>query len=304
MTTAPRLPNFIVIGTARAGTTALYHALRQHPQVYMSPVKEPRFFAYDRPTPNYAGPLDHEVVAHSILEPGAYALLFEGAGGARAVGEATPLYLTMTGAAKRIATALPGVRLIALLRQPADRAWSHYLLNVRQGIEPLRSFRQALSQEESRVRALWSPRWWYQRRGHYDGQVRAYLNHFGPDRIRFYRYEDWRHYPLEVWRDLCAFLEVDKAFVPTFETVNASAYPRLWGLHRAACRLRSSQLAQRSRPARAASSVFWRAYRKCNLVRPPRLDPEIRDELTQGYSDSILRTQDLIGLDLSGWLVG
>src|SRR4051794_36389137 len=121
-----RLPNFLIIGAAKGGTTSLYHYLRQHPNVFMSPVKEVRYFCCD----------EFPAWDATIRTASAYASLFAGADASHlAIGEASPQYLNSAVAADRIADELPGVRLIVLLRNPVDRSYSSYLGQLRGGLE-------------------------------------------------------------------------------------------------------------------------------------------------------------------------
>jgi hypothetical protein len=116
------LPNFIVIGAAKAGTTALYWYLAEHPDVFMSPKKETNYFAYGRDRQGrllYGDPEFHQFPVQSLAE---YEELFDGAEGARAVGEASPIYLEAPQTAGRIRELLPQSRLICSLRHPVDRA--------------------------------------------------------------------------------------------------------------------------------------------------------------------------------------
>src|SRR4051794_34967159 len=119
------LPNFLIIGAAKAGTTSLYHYLRQHPDVYMSTIKEPNYFCFEEQLPEYAP-------VRTLAE---YESLFDGASSQPAVGEASTQYLNSAAAPRRIANILPNVRLIVSLRNPADRAYSSYLGRVWGGRE-------------------------------------------------------------------------------------------------------------------------------------------------------------------------
>src|SRR3954466_5152112 len=112
------LPNFLVIGAAKGGTTSLYHYLGQHPDIYMSPMKEPNYFTDE----------DHLFGKESVRSRNEYERLFDGVKDEHAIGEATPRYLNAIDGIARIHADLPGVRLIATLRQPAERGYSAYLM--------------------------------------------------------------------------------------------------------------------------------------------------------------------------------
>src|SRR5918995_644162 len=148
-------PNFFIIGAQKAGTTSLYHYLNQHPQIYMSPVKEPFFFDHEFSS-------NGEVVQQEFAE---HQALFQGAKGETAIGEASPLYIYAPGTPERIKEYVPEARSIALLRNPADRAYSAFLHAVRIGVEPCTDFAQALRGEEERVRNGWHYIFHYRNRG-------------------------------------------------------------------------------------------------------------------------------------------
>ncbi|MEQ8999686.1 MAG: sulfotransferase domain-containing protein [Coleofasciculus sp. B1-GNL1-01] len=122
------LPNVLVIGAAKAGTTTVYQYLKQHPQVYMSPRKEPHFFSKNG-TKNYPIP---------TLED--YQALFQGASDEIAIGEASTSYLTHSKAAERIQCHIPNAKLIAILRDPAYRTYSLYIMLLMLGKRKLSSY--------------------------------------------------------------------------------------------------------------------------------------------------------------------
>ena len=130
------LPNFIIIGAEKAGTTALWQFLRQHPQVYMSAVKEPQFFGYEGREVSFQGPGPVVKEALPICDLEEYKSLFKGTESYKAVGEASPSYLYNSQAPERIRHYVPQAKLIAILRNPVDRAYSRFLHLVREDREP------------------------------------------------------------------------------------------------------------------------------------------------------------------------
>ncbi len=158
-------PNFFVIGAARSGTTSLYHYLKQHPQIYISPVKEPRFFAFKGVADNldsYYEPSGSDIVKESITSFEAYCALFQGVSCEKAIGEASPLYLWSSKACENIHQTIPDAKLIAILRDPVERAFSHFLLNKESNC-----FAQAVQDELSHVRDGWFSGWRHIARGFY-----------------------------------------------------------------------------------------------------------------------------------------
>src|SRR5215210_1250841 len=165
------MPNFLIIGAEKSGTTALYHYLKQHPQVYMSPVKEPGFFSYEEgQKPISAGPA--RFTSERITDIEAYQRLFRGISDEKAVGEETPAYIANPEAPARIRRYIPDAKLIAILRDPTERAYSNYLHARWLGFEPIPDFARALQEEETRMQNGWGGLWRYKRKGFYFRQLK------------------------------------------------------------------------------------------------------------------------------------
>ena len=297
------LPNFLIIGAAKAGTTSLYHYLGQHPQVYMSPVKEPKFFALEGQQLDYRGPGDAErMKSASVTTLQDYQELFEGVSTEIAVGEASTLYLYSEKASASIKHHLPEVKLIAVLRNPVDRAYSNFLYLVRDGIEQLNDFSQALEAEESRIRGRWAPMWHYRQRGFYYLQMKRYFDLFDASRIKVVLYEDMRAGLSGLLSDIFRFLGVDSEFAPdTSKAHNVSGVPRVGALHNLLVRPNVVKDALKPLFAAKIRTKARRYLRNKNLAKQD-LPWHIRIELLEGYREDILQLETLIQRDLSGWL--
>lgn len=299
------MPNFIIIGAAKSGTTALYKYLQQHPDIFMSGVKEPRFFAFEGESLAFNGPQDHgtRFNTETITDLGLYQSLFDGVKGEAAIGEASPAYLSSAEkASARIQHHIPDAKLIAILRQPAERAYSGFMHTVRNGWETNLNFEQVLTQEDQRIYDNWGPLWQHQSLGFYSLQLNHYYSRFSKEQIRVYLYDDLRQDAQVLMRDIFQFLEVDESFQPDMsKKVNVSGITRSQWLRK---------FLNRPDPIKNALKPFIpNAFRKSlvqkaktgNLVRPS-ISPEVRHHLTQLYRDDILTLQDLIDRDLSIWL--
>ena len=299
------LPNCLIIGAAKAGTTALYRYLREHPQVFMSPVKEPSFFAHEgaRLDECFRGPGDWIVAQNTVTRWEDYLQLFAAAPDtATAIGEASVIYLQSPEAPARIRRYVPQARLIAVLRQPADRAYSHYLMLRRDGRESVRDFREALRREDERVRLGWGTGWHYRRRGFYAESVERYQALFSREQLRFYLYEDWQADNLGVLPDIFRFLEIDDNFMPTTtRRYNVGGLPRSRVWHTLLHQPHPLKDLVRPMFPKPLADRLWLGLRDMNLVRDS-LDPALRAELTEEYRADILRLQDLLQRDLSHWL--
>ncbi|MBV8775144.1 MAG: sulfotransferase [Deltaproteobacteria bacterium] len=169
-------PNFFIVGAQNSGTTSLYAYLKQHPDVFMPALKEPHYFA--QITPSHK----QRYLRTIIHDEAAYLGLFRKAQGYKAIGEASPSYLWDTNAALRIRDAVPHAKIIILLRDPVERAYSHYLMDVREGRQDL-SFREALQQDWKQSQKGWSVSQLYVELGLYAQQVQRYLDVFGSQQV-------------------------------------------------------------------------------------------------------------------------
>lgn len=285
------LPNFFVIGAQKGGTTSLYHYLDQHPEVFMSRVKEPGFFMFARDLP--PDPVHPELVRTWAD----YEALFADLAGEKAVGEASTTYLTHPDAPANIHAAVPDARLVAVLRNPVDRAFSAYSMRTANGRED-RTFTAAIDDDlAGRIRA---DGWRYVDTGRYGEQLTRYLAVFPAEQLQVHLYEDLARDTLRVVRQVFVFLGVDPDFVPDVTRSNVSQYAtRSPGLDRA---LRS--VPGRSMVRKLVPTATWervrRSYQRRNS-RPPEFPPELRARIVDVYRDDIATTAQLIGRDLSGW---
>jgi hypothetical protein len=296
-----RMPTFLVIGAARSGTTALYLQLRQHPNVFMSRKKETNFFAFEGQALDYRGP-GAEFVNNSVATLEAYQCLFAEAPADAAVGEASPLYLYSAEAPARIRARLPDIRLIAILRNPVEQVYSHYLFARKEAVEPLADIVSALDAQEQRRADHWQPMFQYSEFARYSVQLRRYLEHFSRDRIKLFLYEDFETEPRRVTRDIFRFIGVDDSFVPdaTYRA-NPGGNPRSEWLQSVV--MRPNVL------SRFAGGLLPREARRRVRDAISRVGTErsampsaARRRLREELRGEILALQDLLGRDLSAWL--
>lgn len=300
------LPNFLVLGAAKSGTTSLYQYLCQHPEVFMSPVKEPRYFAYGEDLgerPPMRGPGDEWANRKAVFTEEAYRALFAGAQGQRAVGEASPVYLYSPGAPPRIRRFLPKARLIVILRDPVERAYSHFMHLIKTGREPLRDFEAALDAEPERRAQGWEWSWHYQALGFYHAQLQRYLQHFDRKQLTVYLFEDLKEDATALAQDLFRVLGVDAAFEPDVSVRHRkSGVPYSQRLQRFLFNP-DNPLRRLSRlvlPEAVRARLLAR-MKNANVSKPP-LPAGARARLADAYRDDVRRLEALIDRDLSGWL--
>lgn len=296
-----RLPTFIIVGAAKSGTTALYEYLRQHPDIFMSPLKEPRFFAVEGEAEPFGGPfadIENSVSISSIEE---YYACFKDVKSEKAIGEASTLYLYHPKAPAGIQRYIPHAKLIAILRDPVERAYSGYLMHLMQKREVV-SFEEALADEPRRKQENWI---WgrYEEVGHYAEQLRRYISRFGRDQIRVYLYEDLKADAGTLVADVFRFLEVDASYaVDTAMRHNVSGVPKNRFLDAVIGQRPTRYQLSRLRPYLPQKLIQVRdRMRRNNLVRP-EVDPQIRARLIPQFRDDILWLQDFLDRDLSAWL--
>ena len=290
------LPNFIVIGAAKAGTTALYWYLAEHPAVFMSRVKETNFFGYGvdaRGRLIYGDPDVHKFPVKTLAE---YEALFADAGDAAAVGEVSPIYLECPQAPGRIRGLLPDVRLVCCLRHPVERAYSDYLMYL------WRRGRRFDPSRDLTADAAWArpdSRWMDVSR--YHGQLARYYETFPRERIHVFLFDDLKRSTVEAAQGVYRFLGIDPAFVPDLETAhNVGGVPASRALESFLTNRGLRAAVEPWIPKRAADWV--RRIRTRNMRKAPPLPPELRTELTAGLRDDILSTSRLIGRSLDHWL--
>lgn len=295
------MPTFLVIGAVKSGTTALHRYLKQHPQIYMSSPKELRFFPFEDHPPDFRGPGDKADIETAIKNLEDYRACFARGAHHPARGESSPLYLYYPRSAERIRHHIPDAKLIAVLRHPADRAYSQFQMKRRDGFERL-NFRDALAAEERRVSDGWSHHWHYLRRGFYAAQLKPYFNLFKREQLRIYLYEDYVGDPAGFIQDIFRFLNVDDSFVPdTSVRHNVSAIPRSRALQTFLTEPRPvKNLFKPLLPARWSRRVGGR-LRRLNLTKPP-LPEELRRQMIEVYREDIIELQGMLGRDLSHWL--
>jgi Sulfotransferase family len=300
------MPDFLIIGAPKAGSTALHAALAQHPGLFLSPVKEPKFFMCDGPPAPPAGPGDAHSVKEWIWRRGDYEALFADAPAGALRGESTPFYLWDREAQARIRTALPEARLIAILRDPVDRAYSNWTHLWCDGLEPVDDFVSACLLEERRVAKGWAPFWRYLELGRYGEQLRDLCTRFPREQVHVLRYRDLVDEPARTLDRICAFLGVDPGLVTSAPSENVSSWVAPTAVNRALQGLcRSGASAGRHLPPavwRAASAPLLAVLRRGEAQRP-KLDPADRERLLTFFVDDVRLLEELTGESYAQWLL-
>jgi hypothetical protein len=289
------LPNFVVIGAAKAGTTSLHWYLAEHPAVFMTSVKDPAYFAYGVDAEGrllWGNPDLHTFPIKSLSE---YERLFADAGDAVAIGEASTTYLECPQSAARIRKLLPAARILCSLRHPVDRAYSDYLMYLR-----IRGLRFEPARDLTATAAWAQPDSHWMRIGRYHEQLSRYFDAFPGDQICVLLFDDLNRNPERFVRETYQFLGVDPAFEPDFATPHAAG-----GIPASATLERLFTRGARSafKPWVPKQAANWlRRLRSRSMRQAPRLPSDLKKELTGHFRDDIAKTSDLIGRNLQHWV--
>ncbi len=296
------LPSFVVIGAARAGTTALHSYLRQSPQIFMPDRKEPNFFAFEDEVLACQGP-GADFINNSVTRLADYRALFDAAAPGALIGEASPLYLYAEKAPRRIAHHIPKARLVAVLRNPVDQAFSHFLYATKYRIEPVADFAEALRREDERMASGWQPLFGYSRFPRYADQIARYHAVFPKEQLLIRTYDEFQAEPSRVVGDILRHIGADTSFRPDMrEKLNAGGRPKNAAFQ---------DFLMKSNPlTRAIGLVVPQKARMrirdrlaaLNLRRDDDMPRAARQLLHDRLDDQIRALGPMIGRDLSSWL--
>jgi hypothetical protein len=297
-----RWPNFLIVGAARSGTTALFSFLTQHPEIFTPALKEPHYFAFPGRVLDFKGPGDAETInRRAVTSEAAYKALFAGVTTEKAVGEASVSSLYYEEAPRNIARVVPEARVVVLLRDPVERAFSNFQYMQATAREPLDSFEAALDDEEERIRKGWHHIWHYRNLGFYHRQLSRFYAELAAERIHVILYEDFRANPEAVVEGVLRFLGVDPTIrLKADREVNISGRPRSKALARFL--VRSTPLKRILLAAVPTRARTWlvTGLRK-RLLSRERISPRDAERLREIYRDDIESLQGLIGRDVSAW---
>jgi hypothetical protein len=288
-------PNFLIVGAARAGTTSLWHWLRQHPQVFLPRYKEPAFFLHN----------------FGVFNQDEYLSLFKAGLGKPCIGEASTAYLSSPECPQWIHEVLGKVKIIMVLRNPVARAYSMYCWLAMIGLEPIETFEEALNQEDRRMASLQFRQncpidfhnYQYFNAGLYVDRICPYINIFGADQVKILLFDDLRNDPQGFCANVCHFLGISNAQSHALKRENGAVIPRSIALQYRlrALRLRTRKLFGVSDRLITGWFVMAMLLNKARGAKKP-LSPATKAQLVERYRTSVEQLSDLIHRDLSPWL--
>ena len=295
------LPNFLLIGAAKSATTSLADYLNQHPDIFLPPNnKEPNYFAFAGETLPPPGPASPHVLnalwySHCVTDYAGYLSLFEPARNEKAIGEASVRYLYFPEAPRRIKEKLSNVRLIAILREPVSRLYSHYCMNVQYQFEPL-SLPDAIAAESARRGSKWGWDWHYVNVGLYAQQLKRYFDIFPRDQIKIFLYDEFLENPGAVFQEMCRYLGVDDQFVPDMSGRGKVAYrPKNLALDQCLHWPRPDCTGIGRRVPRRLPKGILAWLERWNSAPVPKLDPGLRQDLSRLFHEDVRELEELLG---------
>jgi hypothetical protein len=310
-----KLPNFFIVGAAKSGTTSLYEYLKLHPEVYMAPIKETHHFSTDidntKFRPNYARSLNKDLskflesdmeggIFHAFVkEWNAYSQLFRKVNGEKAIGEVTNSYLYSHEAAKNIIKKFPQAKIVMMLRNPVDRAFSHYLMDLRIGYET-EDFMTALKKDMARNPKGWGISNLYVEVGMYCEQVKRYIETFPESQRRIYIFDDFVKNTEATMKDLFRFVGVsERTDIDFSKKYNPSFIPK----NKIIVKLNNMKQAKdwlKSLLPKSVKSKFKNTFYTDKDL--PKIKPEERKFLQDIFRDDVMKLSELVKRDLSYWV--
>lgn len=301
------IPDFLIIGAGKSGTTSLDKYLQQHPEIFIPTVKEPNFYGYEHSTEDeFQNPEDLNHFRQSVAKLDEYLRLFENALPNQVIGETSNTYMYHAGAPERIKYYNPEMKLIAVLRQPAGRLYSRFMHLARENRTPTPTFEECLDKN-----TIWWKRNDLVKEGFYFKNLSRYYELFPRENIRVFLYEDLNASPEKVLREIYQFLGVRDDFRTNHDTrFNQSGFIRnkfldkIYGQKGIVTGTLKTML-PKGVIKTLKSSMFVQKQlndlRAKNLAKP-KMNSDIRAKLTnEVYGNDIRQLEKLIGRDLSQW---
>lgn len=301
------VPNFVVAGAGRSGTTGLVEGLRSHPDVFITKPKEPHYFALHGETVRFTGPGDDKTINRvAIPDRRAYLSLYPSEPHEFvALGDGSVSTLVYhQRAIPEILTVNPEMRIILILREPVARAYSAFLYMKARGFEPCKDFVSALKEESRRREEGWHHLWWYTEMSKYSEGVRAFQESFDQEQIGLWFYDDMTADYIRLVAEVAAFLGLStRELLATerIQEVNVSGKPRSAPLQR------GISMATRHEPLRLTvrrlTTFRFRERVRRTLLKPAAADDVARRALQGVFQADLKALRDLVPLSKQpNWL--
>jgi hypothetical protein len=312
-----KLPTFLIVGAVKAGTTSLHEYLNQHPDVFMSPIKETNYFSdadmlfehfnldYKQDISTHVdkyleGNMDKKVHIAHVRTWEQYQKLFRDVRDEHALGEVSNSYLYLPSTAHAIAEKLPDVKIIMILRNPIDRLYSQFLMNLRLGKIAEKDLLKEIQADQSKPIKGWGVSHLYLEVGNYYEQVKRYTDTFLPEKIKIILLDDFKKDAKREMKYLFQFLGVDESFeVDMSQKYNEAGMPRFGKLNYFLTQTGLYTLSKKVIPDNFKQKVKDIFYSKKTI---PKITSQEKEWLINYYREDVNKLALLIGKDLSAWL--
>lgn len=308
------LDNFYIVGAAKSGTTSLYHHLDRHPDVYMSPIKEPHYFCKDIRYENFDKKYQEDVrfdvkmyLKKKILEKkhiayidsfSEYSQLFREKGKEKISGEISTGYLYSKVAAKEIYKFDSSAKIAMVLRDPIERAFSHWMMDLRSNGVCRSSFHEAILKDQEDTNGIWGKNHLYIEVGLYHKQVERYFTVFPKEQVLVLLYDDLKNNPADFFKKLFEFLEIEDLPIDVGERYNFASLPKYPAFDAIIKKVRLNQLAAKYFPVSVKERIKNILFNKDNL---PKLTSRDRANIISYFETDIILLEELLGRNLSAW---
>ncbi len=308
------MDNFYIVGAAKSGTTSLYHHLDRHPDVHMSPIKEPHYFCKDIRYENFDKKYQEEVrfdakkyLKRKVLEKkhiayidnfDEYSQLFRERGKEKICGEISTGYLYSKVAAEEIYRFDSNAKIAMVLRDPIERAFSHWMMDLRSNDVCRNSFHEAILKDQENTDGIWGKNHLYIEIGLYHKQVERYFNVFPKEQVLVLLYDDLKSDPVAFFKKLFEFLEIENLPIDVDERFNFASLPRYPALDTMIKKARLDRLAAKYFPVSVKKKIKNVLFNKDDL---PKLTSRDRGNVISYFEADIILLEELLGRDLSAW---
>lgn len=307
-------PNLFIVGAAKAGTTSLYHILNSSSDVYHSPIKEPNYFSTDiipgkfRPTYKKQSNLDREkyftnlplqdVQLAFVRNSDEYKLLFNNTQNQKYIAESSTSYLYSKEAANNIFSYNSNSKIIIVLRNPIERAFSHYLMALRFGFTNL-SVKEAFEKDINQKEKGWGISELFIELGLYYNQVKRYLDVFPKENVGIFLFDVLKENPATFYSDIFKFLDIQLIAEEINEIHNKAKIPRMKNLNKLIVSSGLKNLGKTVLPNKIFQAIKQKSFKENDEIV---FDSEMENKLLEIYKEDIRKTSTLIDNDLSLWL--
>ena len=287
-----------MIGAPKSGTTSLFYYLKQHPAIYLPVRKELHYFSYNHLVKRLNGPGDRDALVQLCSSRNDYESHYRNAGAEKAIGEVSPSYLYYSDVAQTIRNTLGPVKIIVLLRNPVERAYSQYMHLVRDQREKL-SFYESLLAEKQRKKDGWSDIWLYAETSLYSKNIKQYISIFGRENVNILFFDDFVANTEKIMIEIFSYLNIDSQVKCDVKKI----YNKTGEIRIESIALFLSKQSKFKSYIKIFIPETLRIYIRLaalnwNTGAKPKIDKQSFDYLARFFSKDISKLEEIIGHDL------